>query len=111
VVDNDQQHFSARGAKPNRRLGTQIEFGKVRKARPICEYDRETLPHFAKNYSPVSLVLRLRSPFYLPETTSYPEILTVKQQAKVGVALAETDLIRSDGNHLFFMYFLSIDFD
>ena len=43
-----------------------------------------------KGYSPGSVVLRLGSLFYPPNATSYPEIFTVKQQAKADAANAKT---------------------
>ena len=46
-------------------------------------------------YSLRSVALRLGSPFFLPNGTSYPEILTVAQQAKADAANAKAISARS----------------
>ena len=45
-------------------------------------------------HSPKSLARRLASPFFLPETSSYHEVLTVAQQAKASAACAEAEAAR-----------------
>ena len=47
-------------------------------------------------HSPQSLARRLASPFFLPATTSYHEVLTVAQQAESNAARTEADASRPD---------------
>ena len=54
-------------------------------------------------FSPESVALRLGSPFFLPNATSYPEILTVKQQAKADAAHAKTEAARPGRAYMFFV--------
>ena len=76
--------------------GTQASLGQVRKR---LENIMKGLGKYRniseKLYSPGSVALRLGSPFYLPKATSYPEIFTVKQQAKADAANAKAISARS----------------
>ena len=76
--------------------GTQASLGQVRKR---LENIMKGLGKYRNNseklYSPGSVALRLGSPFYLPKATSYPEIFTVKQQAKADAANAKAISARS----------------
>ena len=71
--------------------GTQASLQQVRlRLNKITNGLRKYLSKSDKSYSSRSVALRLGSPFYLPNATSYPEIFKVKQQAKAGAANAKT---------------------
>ena len=83
--------------------GTQANLGQVRERlknimRGLGKYRSNT----ETKYSPGSVALRLGSPFYLPNATSYPEIFTVKQQAKADAANTKTKSARPGRANLLF---------
>ena len=83
--------------------GIQAGLGQVRKR--LNKIMRGLGKHRLKSErvcSPESVALRLGSPFFLPNATSYPEILTVKQQAKADAANAKTEAARPGRANLFF---------
>ena len=84
--------------------GIQAGLGQVRKR--LNKIMRGLGKHRLKSErvcSPESVALRLGSPFFLPNATSYPEILTVKQQAKADAANAKTEAARPGRAYMFFV--------
>ena len=83
--------------------GIQAGLGQVReRLKNIMRGLGKPRSNTETKYSPGSVALRLRSPFYLPNATSYPEIFTVKQQAKADAANTKTKSARPGRANLFF---------
>ena len=83
--------------------GTQASLEKVRaRLQNIMKGLGKYRSNSEKLYSPGSLALRLGSSFYLPNATSYPEIFTVKQQAKADAANTKTKSARPGRANLLF---------
>ena len=84
--------------------GTQASLGQVRvRLQNIMRGLGKYRSSSEKKYSSGSVALRLGSPFYLPNATSYPEIFTVKQQAMADTANAKTEAPRPGRANLFFV--------
>ena len=84
--------------------GTQASLGQVRvRLQNIMRRLGKYCSSSEKKYSSGSVALRLGSPFYLPNATSYPEIFTVKQQAMADTANAKTEAPRPGRANLLFL--------
>ena len=77
--------------------GNSCGFDRVR-SRPakIIKGAKKAAYYPKIRYSPQSLARRLASPFFLPATTPYHEVLTVAQQAESNAARAEAEASRPD---------------
>jgi hypothetical protein len=77
--------------------GSSCGFDRVR-SRPanIIKGAKKAAYYPKMRHSPQSLARRLASPFFLPATTSYHEVLTVAQHAKSNAARAEAEASRPD---------------
>jgi hypothetical protein len=71
---------------------TSCGFGRVRsRTAKIIKSAKKAAYYLKTRCSPQSLARRLAPPFFLPAASSYHEVLTVAQQAKVNAARAEAD--------------------
>ena len=76
--------------------GTKADLDKIRIRLVIIKKNlAKPASTSAKHYSLKSVALCLRSPFFLTNGTSYPEILTVAQQVKADAANAKAISARS----------------
>jgi len=81
-------------------LGEESDFGRIRRRLFKVHHGlKKVVSTSKKHYSQESLAQRLRSPFFLPNSTLYPAILSLIQQAKADAAHAVANEPRSGEEH------------
>jgi hypothetical protein len=75
--------------------GTQGDLDRVRNRLALTKQGMHAAFGFSKKrFSPESLAARLAPPFILAPATTYPQVLTLAQQAKANAARAEAEAAR-----------------